>query len=228
MSTLEGAARYMYGSWAAKGLRATSMVATNIDNFWEVRCHKLLICDPKDTMILDLAALRTALALRFLEGLAPEERITIEDPKLLRLAEVWRFFGALFTICEEEEDMIGFQPGKPARQPGFADPLRPEVRMKVVDGLDQPSGPRGSSAISGGSSSSSSGLQGGTASQGNSIACERVGLQWLEDNAGLVRTCMAPLADQVRSALDLVGEGLEGGGVTLSDVLLDNPGNPCW
>ncbi|CAE8593793.1 unnamed protein product, partial [Polarella glacialis] len=156
------------------------------------------------------------------------EKITIEDPKLLRLAEVWRFFGALFTICEEEEDMIGFHPGKPARQPGFADPLRPEVRMKVVDGLDQPSGPRGSSAISGGSSSSSSGLQGGTASQGNSIACERVGLQWLEDNAGLVRTCMAPLADQVRSALDLVGEGLEGGGVTLSDVLLDNPGNPCW
>ncbi|CAE8629949.1 unnamed protein product, partial [Polarella glacialis] len=59
MSTLEGAARYMYGSWAAKGLRATSMVATNTDNFWEVRCHKLLICDPKDTMILDLAALRT-------------------------------------------------------------------------------------------------------------------------------------------------------------------------
>ena len=64
MSTLENAARYMYGAWAASGIKLTAMMADNVDNFWEVRAYKLLIVDPNDTMIVDLAALRTAVAMQ--------------------------------------------------------------------------------------------------------------------------------------------------------------------
>jgi len=95
MSTLESAARCMYGTWAAKGLKLTNMVHENTDNFWESRCYKLLVCDPKDTMILDLAALRTAVALRALERTPPHERLALPDETLLALFEVWAFFDRL-------------------------------------------------------------------------------------------------------------------------------------
>lgn len=104
MSTLEGAARYMYGGWAAKGLRATSMVADNTDFFLEVRCHKVLICDPRDQMILDPAALRTEVALKVLERLSSEERIQVDDGSLKSFEEAWRFFDVLFSLREGEED----------------------------------------------------------------------------------------------------------------------------
>ncbi|CAK9032992.1 unnamed protein product [Durusdinium trenchii] len=106
MSTLEGAARYMYGAWAAKGLRATSMVADNTENFLEVRCHKVLICDPRDQMILDPAALRTEVALKVLERLSPEERINVDDTTLKAFEEAWRFFDVLFSLREGEEDYL--------------------------------------------------------------------------------------------------------------------------
>lgn len=104
MSTLEGAARYMYGGWAAKGLRATSMVADNTENFLEVQCHKVLICDPRDQMILDPAALRTEVALKVLERLSSEERIQVDDGSLKSFEEAWRFFDVLFSLREGEED----------------------------------------------------------------------------------------------------------------------------
>eukprot|EP00931_Biecheleriopsis_adriatica_P086232 TRINITY_DN60943_c0_g1_i1.p1 TRINITY_DN60943_c0_g1~~TRINITY_DN60943_c0_g1_i1.p1 ORF type:complete len:907 (+),score=189.03 TRINITY_DN60943_c0_g1_i1:41-2722(+) len=229
MSTLGDAARYMYGSWAAKGLRATSMVADNVDNFWEVRCHKLLICDPKDTMILDLAALRTGVALRFLEHLAPEERLSLDDTAMLNLREAWSFFETIFTICEEEEDVGGFEYRRSsAQQIGLADSMRPDVRMKTAESAETPSATRGGGlggSSGGGGSSGSTSVPGGTLS---SSAGDRVNSQWLEDNAGLVRSVMAPQADQLHSLLDMVGAGLEGGGMTLSDVFLEYPGNACW
>jgi len=55
-----------------------------------------------------------------------------------------------------------------------------------------------------------------------------VGVPWLEDNATLVRGIMTSHCDQLRSALDIVGEGLEGGGVSLNDALVDNPNCACW
>lgn len=39
---------------------------------------------------------------------------------------------------------------------------------------------------------------------------------------------MTSHCDQLRSALDAVGESLEGGGVTLNDTLTDNPSCACW
>mmetsp|Transcript_84209 Transcript_84209/g.195797 ORF Transcript_84209/g.195797 Transcript_84209/m.195797 type:complete len:900 (-) Transcript_84209:76-2775(-) len=206
MSTLEGAAKYMYGSWAAKSLRVTFMMADNVEHFWEVRAHKLLVVDPKDTMILDLAALRTAVALRAVERMSPQERLPLDDEALQRLEEVWRFFNLIFAICESDDDMafdgtLGQETSRPARQPNFAREDRTDCRVKVGDSNNTSNAPGSERLLS---------------------------AQWLEENAGLVRSSMMLLVDQVRSALDIVGEHLEGGGVTLNDVFADNPNDARW
>jgi len=215
MSTLESTAKYMYGSWASKALKVTNMRADNVDHFWEVRAYKLLVVDPKDTMILDLAALRTAVAMRVAERFSAEERLAIDESVLRRLEEVWRFFTLIFAICESDDD-FGFE-GTPnqdlnrsARTPVFAreDP-RTDHRLKAGDnGSAQPS-------VS-------------TPGNTNAATDRLVSTQWLEENMGLVRNAMMHLCDQVRSALDIVGEHLEGGGVTLNDVFADSPNDPCY
>lgn len=204
MSTLESAARCMYGAWAAKGLKLTNMVHENTDNFWESRCYKLLVCDPKDAMILDLAALRTAIALRVLERTPPHERLALSDETLLGLFEVWAFFERLFAVCEGEGLAIDAsmpaprEVGRQARTPTF---------REAAESLEHGRAP---------------------AAGGARGAGEPVGQQWLSENASLVRAVVAPLVEQIRSALDVVGENLEGGGVTLNDVLLESQSSPCW
>lgn len=210
MSQLQTAAKYLYGAWAAKGLQLTRMIHNNVDNFWEVRCYKLLVVDPKDTMILDLAALRTAVALRVVEKMNPEERLAIDDEQLLGLADVWHFFQTLFAICEGEDEgldnsMGGHEPlaggRREARQPAL---LREDPRSSAGSVESQP------------------------CTVGAASARERVNVQWLQDNGSLVRSTMAMLVDQLRSTLDIVGEHIEGGGTSLNDVFLDSPSDPCW
>lgn len=206
MSTLESAARCMYGAWAAKGLKLTNMVHENTDNFWESRCYKLLVCDPKDAMILDLAALRTAIALRVLERTPPHERLALPDETLLGLFEVWAFFERIYAVCEAESEGLAMpapcEVGRQARTPTF----REDVRLKAAESPEHGRAPAASSTRGVG---------------------EPVGQQWLSENASVVRAVVAPLVDQIRSALDVVGENLEGGGVTLNDVLLESQSSPC-
>ncbi|CAE7920902.1 unnamed protein product [Symbiodinium sp. KB8] len=161
MSTLEGAAKCMYGGWAAKGLRVTSMVADNTENFVEVRCHKLLICDPRDTMILELASLRTAVALQVLERVSHQERLNLDDATLNSFAEAWCFFDDLFALCEGEEDLSDRFSGRPARQVVVQD----SVRVKAENADTQ-------SAIRGGACGNA--VAGGP-------AFERAGTTWLEE-----------------------------------------------
>jgi hypothetical protein len=206
MSTLENAARYMYGAWAARGIKLTAMMADNVDNFWEVRAYKLLIVDPADTMILDLAALRTAVALRVLEQMAPEERFVVGDDVLLNIAEIWQFFSVLFAICEADDFSVDSTEKGQARQPKcLREEPRADFRLKVSE------------------SGSARTITGG------GLTNERlVGISWLEDNAMLVRSIMTSHCDQLHVALDIVGESLEGGGVTLNSALTDNPNCACW
>jgi pimeloyl-ACP methyl ester carboxylesterase len=206
MSTLENAARYLYGAWASSGIKLTAMMADNVDNFLQVRAYKLLIVDPNDTMIVDLAALRTAVAMHVLEQMTPEERFVVGDDVLVNVAEIWQFFAALFAICESDDDFsMDSSETRQARQLTFLrDESRTDFRLKVSE--------------SGSTQTTSAG----------GLSKERpVGVPWLEDNAMLVRSIMTSHCDQLRSALDIVGEGLEGGGVTLNDALTDNPNCPC-
>jgi len=206
MSTLEGAAQCMYGGWAAKGLRVTSMVADNTENFVEVRCHKLLICDPRDTMILELASLRTAVALQVLERVSHQERLNLDDATLNTFAEAWCFFDDLFALCEGEEDLSDRFSGRPARQVVVQDSVR--VKAENADAQSASRGGACGNAVAGGP------------------AFERVGTTWLEDNVELVRSALAPFEDQLHHLLEVVCEGIEGGGQTLGEVL-ETRGNLC-
>jgi len=213
MSQLQTAAKYLYGAWAAAGLQLTRMVHDNVDNFWEVRCYKLLIVDPKDTMILDLASLRTAIALRVVEGMRPEERFDIDDETLSALAGVWRFFQALFAVCESDEEGLELALG---HEPLSGVSARRDARTPVLLRDEQRPSNAGSSDGSGYSVAST----GGSAS-------ERVGAKWLQEHASVVRSVMSMFVDQLRSIMDSVGERIEGGGTTLNDVFLDNPSDPA-
>eukprot|EP00435_Cladocopium_sp_Y103_P006948 s1176_g2.t1 len=166
-----------------------SMVADNTDNFLEVRCHKVLICDPRDQMILDPAALRTEVALKVLERLSPEERIQVDDGTLKSFEEAWRFFDVLFSLREGEEDDAFC--GR-SRQLAAAD-SRPEVRGKA---LEERGEGRGTGA----------GAQG-----------ERLKSSWLEDHPDVVRLLL-PCEDQLQQLFELC-EGIEGAGLTLPEAL---------
>lgn len=214
MSTLEETAKHMYGPWAATALRWTSMAADNVDNFIAVRCYKLMVCDPKDSMILDIAALRTAVALRVLEKLAPEDKLHVDDEQLSRLVEAWRFFGALLDICDADDDNMSDGVGSFTPSDMNRSARQPSLKAVSGDGAGSDTPGSGRGVANSNSNAMSSAAPG-----------ERAGVHWLEENASVVRLTMACLADQVRSALDVVGEHLEGGGVSLHDVFLDNPGD---
>lgn len=204
MSRLEAAAKYLYGNWASNALQATRMVHNNVDNFIGVRCYKLLLVDPKDAMILDLAALRTEVAARAVERMSPEEVFAVDDKTLKSLADVWQFFQRLFTICEADEDGLGSDEGggsaRPARQPAFRAEDSRDNRTQTAS-----------------ETSSVAGANPG------SIVGRDINTAWLQDHAALVRLAVGPVVDQLRSTLDVIGELLEAGGSSLNDVLLDNP-----
>lgn len=206
MSTLENAAAFLYGRWAAMGLRLTAMMADNVDNYVHARCYKVMICDPKDGMILDMASLRSQVALRVLERVGPNERLVLDDDVLAKLTDAWEFFSVLFAICEGDDDS-GSEVGGSR---GLA-PMGGSESSRSVSSARQPSfkGPADTGEHS-------------LPLRGNS---EPVGSQWLEDNPAMVRTTMAGLVDQVRSVVDGVGGNLDGGGVSLNDVFADKRAN---
>eukprot|EP00927_Polykrikos_kofoidii_P030830 TRINITY_DN26534_c0_g2_i1.p1 TRINITY_DN26534_c0_g2~~TRINITY_DN26534_c0_g2_i1.p1 ORF type:complete len:953 (-),score=164.27 TRINITY_DN26534_c0_g2_i1:58-2916(-) len=204
MSTLADTARYSYGEWAAKGLGVSFTRADNVTNFVEARCHKVMVCDPKDHMIPDLAALRTGVALRLLKRMAPEERLALDDDRIRKLAEALRFFEELFLACEKGAELCNS--GRTFSKSEGTSERAVELRMKVTDSVEQPSG----------------------CPTRCNFANERVAKRWLEEHAGLIFSAMASVVDQVRSVLDFVVEQLDSAGVPLDDTLADNPGDICY
>ncbi|CAK0835937.1 unnamed protein product, partial [Prorocentrum cordatum] len=63
----------------AGGLSLAATTAENTDNFLEARCYKVLISDPKDATIPDIASLRTAVALDALDHIAEAEQLRVDE-----------------------------------------------------------------------------------------------------------------------------------------------------
>ncbi|CAD7941931.1 unnamed protein product [Amoebophrya sp. A120] len=64
--TLQRTAELSYGSWAKWGLRANFYDVSNVRNFLSIRARKILLVDPTDEIIPDLASLRSHVSLRAL------------------------------------------------------------------------------------------------------------------------------------------------------------------
>jgi len=212
-SKLKLVAKFTYGEWAHHGLLLAQLPrtisadwASITSHFVETKCHKVMVCDPKDAIIPDLAALRTEVAHQALSQMSVEEKLVVEDEQFYRLLEAWRFFLSFFGEHEEEEDAnAGGGDTRSARQPTFT-PAKDYVRVKVADSSEPSPAHKKNGATSG---------------------AEKVDARWLQDHMSSVRSAIGVHSDQVRLALDVVIECLDAGGLNLHDVLGELPDNPC-
>merc|ERR1712137_74214 len=76
------------------------------------------------------------------------------------------------------------------------------------------------------SGSSSESLRGRISVGGITSSNEIISTHWLEEHVSVVQRMMKPVLHQLRSAIDIVGENIEGGGATLDDVFTDYPHEP--
>jgi len=76
------------------------------------------------------------------------------------------------------------------------------------------------------SGSTSESLNGRVSVGGIASSNDIVSTRWLEEHVSVVQTMMMPIIHQMRSAIDIVGENIEGGGATLDDVFTDYPDEP--
>lgn len=215
-STLAKVAKYTFGNWAVKGLSLSATWVDNSEKYMQARCYKVMMCDPKDTTIPDLASLRSSVAMAALTQVPQGERLTLEDDKLQRLAEAWAFFETLIAVCDRDDlASDGHQCAscrapvmpevkRPARQPVVGKPqVEPEARPDVGEEDTQrlvSSRPRPEVHLA------------------EARKCV-VNIQWLEEHVEIVQTVMASHFDSIRLALDVVGTQFNASGMTLDDAL---------
>lgn len=211
MSTLAEVAKYTFGNWAVKGLSLSATWADNLRHYSKARCYKVMICDPKDATIPDLASLRTSVAIEELERLPASERFVLEDERIQRITEAWFFFDVLFGVCDREDGSSDgsrcsscrsslSEAKRPARQPVLGNPAADaDVRLEVGEEDTQ--------------------RLVGSSRNRPEVRESTVTMQWVEEHMDFARTTMAPHIDAVRSALDHVGSQLNAGGMTLEDAL---------
>lgn len=211
MSTLAEVAKYTFGNWAVKGLSLSATWADNFRHYAKAKCYKVMICDPKDATIPDLASLRTAVAIEALERLPAADRFVLEDERLQRVTEAWLFFDVLSGVCDREDGSSDAsrcsscrssmtEAKRPARQPVLGNPaVDADVRIDVGEEDTQ--------------------RLVASSRHRAEVRESTVNVQWVEEHMDFVRTTMAPHIDAIRSALDHVGSQLNAGGMTLEDAL---------
>lgn len=206
-STLSKAAKHTFGNWATYGLGLSGTWADNCDNYLKARCYKVLICDPRDVTIPDLASLRTAVAKHAVRRLAPKERFELKPDQVRRIVDAWIFLETVIKTIDnddipEKEGQSSPKPPsakRPARQPVVGKPLSDvsstaeEDTARLVAG-SRPTGQR-SSKIS------------------NCL------VTWVADHPHVVKAVLAAHVGQLRLAFELAGSQINAGGGTLDDAL---------
>jgi len=98
-STLSRVAKCTFGKWAAAALALSATWADNARGFAQATCYKVLVCDPKDGLIPDQSALRTATALSVVASMTQEDQFRVNDPCVERFVESWNFLKGFIKIC---------------------------------------------------------------------------------------------------------------------------------
>ncbi|CAK9078704.1 unnamed protein product [Durusdinium trenchii] len=195
-STLAKAAKYTFGDWAAKGLSLSATWADNVSNYVNTKCYKVMLCDPKDATIPDLAALRTAVAQKVLEQVPSSERFSYEG--LDRMAEAWTFFEVLLSICDACD-------GGCVCQPRFGESKRsarqPVVGKPVVETETAEAGDEDSRLVA------------------RPPTPAKVTVQWLQEHSDFVHFTMSPHIDLLRQAVDSLGSRFNASGLPLDEAL---------
>mmetsp|Transcript_58950 Transcript_58950/g.140729 ORF Transcript_58950/g.140729 Transcript_58950/m.140729 type:complete len:882 (+) Transcript_58950:108-2753(+) len=218
-STLDRVAKFTFGEWAAKGLMLSWTWADNLQSFCQARCYKVMLCDPKDQTIPDLASLRTAVANKAVEWVPPNERISMEDDKIQRFVDALGFFDLLHAIVTFD----GLDGGRntdirlaktatesqkrPARQPAIGNPSSDsEARMEAgEEDTQRLVGPR-------------SGHQ----------RDAPIDARWLQDHQELVTSVLSPHLASIRAAVECIKLQLNASGMTLEDALVRGHDQPRY
>jgi len=210
LSTLARIAKIMFGNWAKIGLSLSATWADNVDGYCNAKCYKVLICDPKDSVIPDLASLRTAVALHALEQAPKTDKLKFEADQIERMAEAWGFFETLIGICDRDE--VAFTGNSStSRSPIMIADTKRSARQPVVGK------PTDADARPDAGEEDSQRLMAGRAGT-DGRRCT-LNSQWLEEHGASVRTAITPHIDCIRIALDAIGSHLNAGGMTLDDVM---------
>jgi len=219
-STLARTAKFMFGNWAVQGLSLSATWADNLQNFSQARCYKVMLVDPKDATIPDLASLRTAVAVQEVERLPETDRLLIEDERLRRFGSSWAFFEVALGICDREDSPASRGEARPTPLPAPNQPKRsarqPVIGVARLDGEDCDA------------RTSTEDTQ-RLVPLPNTIGNANPGVvnnQWLEENSHSVRSLLGAHADVIRAALDVVGSQLNAGGMLLDDALQRAPDDP--
>lgn len=193
-SSLGCVARCTFGGWAEKCLALAAVSADNFKGFSAATCYKVMICDPRDQVVPDLAALRTAVATAALERLPPAERLVVQDEDLVRFAEAWAFLKELVrlanTDARELETVIGNAEGGSQREgseEASSSSGAEEAKLIVAEPME--------------------------------TAGEAVDLAWLSRHRRLARRVLGAHGETLQTALAKVGASLNGGGGTLDDTI---------
>lgn len=209
-STLGEAARFTFGAWAVHGLSISATWANNTDNYVQSRCYKVMLCDAKDVTIPDLAALRTAVALRAVERAPAGDRLNMEIERVQKLVDGWVFLDTIVDICDRDNGANDSSPCAGCKGPSTPEAKRPARQPVVGKPLVDPEG-RGDAGDE------------DTQRLVTSLPREAWrgvnNTRWLEEHVDVVRTVMAPHVDNIRVALDIVGTQLNAGGTTLDESL---------
>jgi len=183
---------------------------------------------------MDAAALRTAVALRVIRD--DVGRLSLPVEQLNELVDAWDFLSVLLLVCEND-DHDPYEELRRVNSGAGSSVAWQNDGSDAVGAAGSSSGggtAPGASSVAGGSNDQNQPLlqaafTGGSGGGGQTPLTNDaplVNAQWLEAHPAVVCAAMAPLVDQVRSAMDLVGDGFDGAGVTLGDAFCDNPGDP--
>jgi len=210
-STLARVANFMFGGWAVQGLSLSGTWAENIKNFTMAPCYKVMICDPKDMSIPDVASLRTAVALKAVDDTAKEETLVFEDDRLRRIGKSLAFFDNLTMVFEDsrpadasqEKERYGKQGNSksgvplavPVREPIITQPVDVPTDLEEADTARLMSRPR------------------------TDLSTMTVDITWLQDHTAVVQSLLDEHISAMRAVLDIVTVRLNAGGMTLEDAL---------
>jgi len=242
-STLAKVAKYTFGNWAVQGLGLSATWADNHKNYEKSRCYKVMICDPKDATIPDLAALRTAVALDAVSQVPECNRFHVEDEKIERLAKAWTFFETLIHVCSRMDSPPQGQQCTSCRgsmgneATGIGKPQVEQLTKAALGGHEPApgSGTKGPQC-DGDNVEAHSRNEGGEGGEDDTqrLVTTRSRLEaqtaadarkptitetWLEEHADAVQTVLAQHIDAIRVALDIVGTQLNASGMTLENAL---------
>eukprot|EP00928_Gymnodinium_smaydae_P043413 TRINITY_DN2908_c0_g1_i1.p1 TRINITY_DN2908_c0_g1~~TRINITY_DN2908_c0_g1_i1.p1 ORF type:complete len:887 (-),score=171.56 TRINITY_DN2908_c0_g1_i1:195-2855(-) len=218
-STLAKAAECTFGNWAVHGLALSATWADNLTGYYQARCYKIAMCDPKDATIPDVAALRTAVALEYLKNVAPASQLSISDDCVSALVNAWAFFDMLLSLSDREGSG-----GECPSCPNCRDSASPETRRQARQPVVGKPQPEEDLSLDANDGEDDRQRLVAPSNAGKGGAKAEITIRWLLEHVEEAKSAVTPFIDTIRLAVDALGTGLNASGLAFEEAL--NRGSP--